>query len=354
MSAKLKLDYPWLRSLAGVVVVAVLVCIAQPAGYSVTISRSVLYFDCNPGEIQEQYLVIRNNGSESSSIRIQLLDWDDTPDGKTILASAGSVDRSCAEWTNYSPDAIDLAPGQEQEVRIRISAPAEAAGTYWAALLVDSPTSQIIQSEGILVRTRFLIKIYQTSLGGKKTGRITRVDAEGLSPLGVSAEFSNTGTILMKDVEITATVQNRSGKILGIFSSDPFSVLPDRTVKAALQSSIYMQLADVYLITAIADFGEDYVVAGKVSLRIKPLSLYPIGESSNPPTDIDGDGLYEDIDGDKRLTKQDVSLFTDRLGDRSIAYNARAFDYNNDGVITLDDVSLLQALLLRIAEPNAN
>jgi PKD repeat protein len=341
-----------LRTVTWLILVIVLFCIVETTGWSVVISKTVLYFDSSPGETARQRFTIRNNTAENKAIRIRLIDWDDTPDGRTLLSPPGESARSCASWIKYAPETVDLAPGKEQEISVMMSVPSHAVGTYWAAFLVDSPAQTTLESEqGIRARTQFLIKIYQTALPAKTMGKIVAVDVGGLNPLGVMLEFSNAGETLMKEVHATATLQDRSGQTLGSFSAEPFSVLPGRSTRVLLRSSMYMQVIGIYLITAIVDFGEDYLVAGKLALRIKPLSLSPVGERERLPTDIDGDGLYEDIDGDGRLTKDDVSLFRENLGELSVVQNARAFDYDNDGMITLNDAIFLHAMLSRLAQP---
>ena len=324
------------------------VSLLQVIGEAVVISKSVLRFDAQPGTSEETLLTVANNEESGISVRVRLIDWDDTPDGRTLLFAPGSIERSCSSWIEYAPQAFDLRPGQKQEVHVTINVPSSAVGTYWAALLVDKPAQPDAPPEGgIRAKTQFLIKIYQTSLPAGTTGKIGRVVVRGLDPLWVTLQFANTGETLMEDVSATATLQDRTGQTLGELSSDPFSVLPGRTVDVALVSSIHMQVPGVYLVTGVADYGADYLVAGQVALQIKPLSLSPIGGSLNIPTDLDGDGLYEDIDGDGKLTEADLTLYTSNLDDRCITRNKRAFDYDNDGEITQDDVALLQTMLSR-------
>lgn len=333
------------------VIVILSVSLLQVIGEAVGISKSLLRFDAQPGAYEETLLTVENNEGSDIRVRVRLIDWDDTPDGRTLLFSPDTIERSCSSWIEYAPQAFNLRPGQKQEVHVTIRVPSSAVGTYWAALLVDKPAQPDAPPEGgIRAKTQFLIKIYQTSLPASTTGKIASVVVRGLDPLWVTLQFANTGETLMEDVSATATLQDRTGQTLGELSSDPFSVLPGHTVDVALASSLYMQVPGVYLVTAVADYGADYLVAGQVALRIKQLSLSPIGGSLNTPTDLDGDGLYEDIDGDGRLTEADLSLYTSNLDDRCITRNKRAFDYDNDGEITQDDVGLLQAMLSRQQE----
>lgn len=72
--------------------------------------------------------------------------------------------------------------------------------------------------------------------------------------------------------------------------------------------------------------------------------LSSIGGSVKPPQDLDGDGLYEDINGDGRLTPEDVSLFALDINSEAIQTHEESFDFNEDGKIGLEDVQALAAL----------
>jgi len=324
------------------------VCLVQAVGLSVAISKSVLHFDAQPTGTQQEFFTIENNEGQKLAIRIRLVDWDDAPDGRTLIFPADTVVHSCASWIGYDPQTFDLSPGQKQEIRVAMNVPTSAVGTYWAAFLVDKPAEAGASLEGgIRARTQFLIKIYQTSLPAVTSGKITKVAVDGLNPLGVTIGFNNSGKTLMQDVHATTTLQDQTGLTLGDFSSDPFSVLPGHAVDITMPSSLYMKIPGVYLVTAVVDYGADYLVAGQIGLQIKPLSLSPIGPSANTPTDLDGDDLYEDINGDGRLTEGDLSLFTTHLNDTCITRNVRVFDYSNDGRIGQDDVDLLRGMISR-------
>ena len=66
--------------------------------------------------------------------------------------------------------------------------------------------------------------------------------------------------------------------------------------------------------------------------------LSPVGNATNPPTDPDGDGKYEDINGDGVLDSSDTQAFFDNLN--SLRGNS-AFDFNGDGTVDVVDVQKL-------------
>lgn len=67
-------------------------------------------------------------------------------------------------------------------------------------------------------------------------------------------------------------------------------------------------------------------------------SLPPIGDSQSPPTDPDGDGLYEDINGDGEVTDADGEMFFEHFEDPEIQNNPEAFDFNGNGHLDFDDI----------------
>jgi hypothetical protein len=84
----------------------------------------------------------------------------------------------------------------------------------------------------------------------------------------------------------------------------------------------------------------DATDAGKVGVTIAGPSA--LDGFDNPPLDPDGDGVFEDLDGDGQITLQDVQLYYDEvLNKRNSAYvqdNVKYFDKNGDERISLGDL----------------
>ncbi|WP_226021767.1 dockerin type I domain-containing protein [Halomicrobium salinisoli] len=56
------------------------------------------------------------------------------------------------------------------------------------------------------------------------------------------------------------------------------------------------------------------------------------------PQDNDGDGLYEDLNGNGQVEFTDVIKFYYQRNDPAIQNNTEAYDFNGNGRIDLDDV----------------
>jgi hypothetical protein len=59
------------------------------------------------------------------------------------------------------------------------------------------------------------------------------------------------------------------------------------------------------------------------------------------PMDLDGDGLYEDVDGNGTFDVHDPELLRAEIDSPAIQQNARAFDFDDDGLATPADADLL-------------
>ena len=64
----------------------------------------------------------------------------------------------------------------------------------------------------------------------------------------------------------------------------------------------------------------------------------PVEENLPPPRDLDGDGLYEDINGNGRLDYDDVVKFFKHFDDPVITQYSRYYDFNRNGRLDYDDI----------------
>jgi hypothetical protein len=78
-----------------------------------------------------------------------------------------------------------------------------------------------------------------------------------------------------------------------------------------------------------------------VNVTVEPATPGPVGGFENAPTDPDGDGLYEDVNGDGNATGTDVTALFANIGSPAVQDNPSAFDFNGDGQVTGSDVTAL-------------
>jgi PKD repeat protein len=66
---------------------------------------------------------------------------------------------------------------------------------------------------------------------------------------------------------------------------------------------------------------------------------------TNPPTDSDNDGLYEDINGNEEVDFDDVVAYYANMNWIKENATVALFDYNNNDLIDFDDVVKLYNIL---------
>jgi glucose/arabinose dehydrogenase len=75
------------------------------------------------------------------------------------------------------------------------------------------------------------------------------------------------------------------------------------------------------------------------------VTLAPVGRSTTPPTDPDGDGLYEDVNGDEAVNVGDAQTIFANADDPAVQDNVAAFDFNDDGSVNVGDAQALFSLV---------
>ena len=75
------------------------------------------------------------------------------------------------------------------------------------------------------------------------------------------------------------------------------------------------------------------------ALTVSPLS--PVGDNERLPGDLDGDGRYEDVDGDGQASYNDVVELFEHRREPAVADNPSAFDFNENGRLDYDDIVAL-------------
>jgi hypothetical protein len=104
----------------------------------------------------------------------------------------------------------------------------------------------------------------------------------------------------------------------------------------------------VYFMAAIQnDDGSTSEPSSVVVLQNDPSQvdpgLDPIGDFENAPADPDGDGKYEDVNGDGDVNVGDAQAIFANTDDPVVQNNVDAFDFNGDGAVNVGDAQALFA-----------
>jgi hypothetical protein len=193
--------------------------------------------------------------------------------------------------------------------------------------------------------------------GGDVTLRVAVAGATtGVRSVNLTVRTSATAVAAIQDASVlgepkvratevaddgsSATVQAVYGEARGGDGSGPPAVA-ELTLDAAALGSTSLTVD----VGKVGDASNDtYTVArttgATVSVVDDPEPTGPV-LIEEPARDPDGDGLYEDVNGDGETTILDVSSFLNVHDGETVAANRAKFDYNDDGDITILDVAQL-------------
>jgi hypothetical protein len=102
--------------------------------------------------------------------------------------------------------------------------------------------------------------------------------------------------------------------------------------------------AGTYDVTVTADDGTDQTTETfQVTVEEADSGIPPIGDFENAPTDPDGDGVYEDVNGDGSVNVNDAQALFANLDDPVVQSdsNTEFFDFNDDGSVNVNDAQAL-------------
>lgn len=134
---------------------------AQAQGFMVEPMRMEVV--AQAGRTVEMPLEIRNtSGSDIRAIELRLADISQNPDGSWRLIEPGSTEDtsklfSSLPWTSLSASRAEIAPLQPAEIMVRVNAPSDARGAYFAAIIAETPAPA--DATGLVVRVRFVIPV---------------------------------------------------------------------------------------------------------------------------------------------------------------------------------------------------
>lgn len=95
--------------------------------------------------------------------------------------------------------------------------------------------------------------------------------------------------------------------------------------------------------TVTTPTGGNLVIAANTSDVITATEIGPIGQSSSAPTDLDGDGTFEDVDGDGEITSNDLDTLFENRNSEAVQNNPEQFDFSGNGQVNVVDIQALYA-----------
>jgi hypothetical protein len=182
------------------------------------------------------------------------------------------------------------------------------------------------------------------------TGLSAPSEVEPDQSFTVEATVENTGTgdAVGEDVEFRFDFDNNSN-----LTTDEVVATQSVDVAAGATETVTFDLNASDLGVALGTYAHGVAVPSTETSRTAQITITenatnggngnvtaPVVDGTTT-TDPDGDGLYEDLNGDGDFTIIDVSVFLDAYTGDDVMDNTEQFDFNDDDSITITDVAEL-------------
>jgi hypothetical protein len=225
----------------------------------------------------------------------------------------------------------------DQTVYLRVYGQSERDVATDYAMSVERGTNDRFEPNGVIGRA--------APVGAGEYTGLTLLDAEGDwyaisleddDPLNVTVTFPKQADGEIADNRPEVQLYDANGDFLERADEDTSAVA--ETVTFTLQydpggdQTVYLLVSGQY----------DREVSTSYDMSItgpEPEGPPPI--TGDPPQDPDGDGEYEDVNGDGSVDVVDVQALFANLDDPAVRNNPGAFDFNGDGQVDVVDVQRL-------------
>ncbi|MDZ7723179.1 MAG: hypothetical protein U5R06_10340 [candidate division KSB1 bacterium] len=228
----------------------------------------------SPGEEYKGVVELENLTDEPGRVRIYQTDYFFNAAGETHYPEPGSLDRSNAEWIEFTPKELIIEPRQRTVVNYQLTVPESESlsGTYWSMLMVENVPEidpDQIRDDAVTVQSRIRYGIQMvTNIGATGTKKITFLQTEFVEKENrffLQVDYENKGTRILRPL-MNLEVYNDDGELVGRFEHKKQKSYPGTS------NRIHIELEDVqtgtYQALLIADCGQDDLFGIRFTLEL--------------------------------------------------------------------------------------
>lgn len=255
---------------------------AQATGFTADIRSQD--FDVSPGETVTGSFSVTSHHDTPITVRVYAADrvrLQEPVRDYPIDIEPGKEPRSLLPWFQFSPDIMDLQPGESRPVQFTISMPAdnELSGSYWAVLLLENaaePESVMTPVEGsdtlvaVQMVFRYGMSITTTvrnteQVSGTFSAATTEAHQHGLIMRPV---FHNKGNTIIRP-RVWLDLRDSAGQSVARTEPTPTGILPDSRRELQLEINNATIPPGEYILMCIADYGGPNLVAAQARLTVQ-------------------------------------------------------------------------------------
>jgi hypothetical protein len=227
----------------------VMACLVLPADCfaGMAVSPMQQWVEVKPGKDASFSVTITNIdrgfGTPPCTVNVEVLDFTVSTQGGISFDKIAGHSRSAAGWISFDTNKFVLEPGESKNMKGKVSAPSNADGDYWAALMVslDNPKKQ---AKGININLRTASGIFVHVDQRKNVERASVTDINVILP-----EFVPNKILAAKsDEEREAAQQEQTLRINAELKNDGLATFLAKG-QALLYGENWRQVASIPLYT---------------------------------------------------------------------------------------------------------
>ena len=228
-------------------------------GLSVSPPRT--YFTVSPGQSETKQVLISNPSKTNTlELSVSFGDWEYDSIGNNVMAEAGTLANSCAEWVDILPQSFfSVAPGESYELDVRMNVPENLSNdmpvhTCMVYITQINPVDGVNeQGANIKIAVRSGIKLYHRSDVPRDANvEITNFAYNKESPNRLKFAFDNVGNVWTDGVITCELLDQNTGRKIKLEDVVFYSMPGD---ERQLFFNLPQDLApSKYIATAIFDY----------------------------------------------------------------------------------------------------
>ena len=228
-------------------------------GLSVSPPRT--YFTLGPGQTETKQILVSNPSKTNTlELSVSFNDWEYDSIGNNVMAEAGVLSNSCADWVDILPQSFfSVAPGESYELDVRMRVPddlpaSEPVHTCMLFITQINPSDGVNeQGANIKIAVRSGVKLYhRTAVSREANVEIMDFAYSSENPNQIKFAFENTGNVWTDGTIMCDLLNQETGEKTKLDDVVFYSMPGDYRY-------LYFQLpeelaAAKYIATAIFDF----------------------------------------------------------------------------------------------------